>query len=358
MLVGAGVQGPSNWNLLDQIFGGYLILGPDWGMIEKREGIEHWFRPMHTVHIDSPAQDAAAVVMQCLAPYHRGVRTICYPNEWLAIEGDPATPQNYQRFCDWGVQFVNTLRDSLQVSGMGDMRIFSPSLSPGHQEDDGFEGYRILAPFLSLVDGVSTHHYWTPFNGWLTDDDAEWWSRRVERVHALLSEIGLGDKPIAVTEHNRKVDRGSPADVANYVQQVREYNNYLAGLGYVEAAFTFLATNQDTAFDDLTLEKMPGALESLVGLKDQVGEGTPVPPLPPPDGGGDMPIFEGSFEEERVRRKGKWTPYNRAAVDDLGNWTQDFHDDRYDRWGILREYADEPGKAYLYWSAKPASMTG
>lgn len=351
MLIGAGVQGGTDFARLDRVFDSYLILSPDAGYIAGLGG-RAWLRPMHSVTPSQPGADAGGVITSMFLPYHQGCRNVVFPNEWIAVEGPAATPDNYRRLNEWGVKFVEALRDSAAASDMPELRIWGPALSPGHQEDDGFEGYRLLADYLSALDGIAAHYYWRPDGGFLRDPDALWWSRRIELARAVLLDIGI-DRPMAVTEFNRKVDRSSGADVANYCQQVRDYYAYLAGLGYVEAAFTFLATCSDSAFDDLTLDKMSGALDRLDGLKSQVRPSKPPAPAPAPIPTPGGFVFDGSFEAKRVAAKAKWAPLNNRATDENGDSVQDYQEmTGSKRFGILREYAAEPGRVYRYWADK------
>lgn len=326
MRTGCGVQGPSDIDRLSRIFNATLVLQGDEGLIQPRPDMEFWYRPMHGVTIDDPGVDARGVTISAFLPYHNGCRTLVFPNEYIAVEGPPATEDNYKRFNAWGVEFVSLLKESLQMSGMGDMRIVGPSMSPGHQEDDGFEGYRLLKDYLSALDGISTHYYWRPDGGFLHDPDAIWWSKRIEMTRAILVDLGLGDKPISVTEFNRKTNRADSQDIANYCGELREYYAYLAGLGYVEAAFTFLATCKDPAFADLTLAEMPGALDQLDGLKDSI-VGVPMPPTPTSGGYTvDSRGFDSRFSAyvNKTAARRKWTAANDPSTDEYAVVRQDF----------------------------------
>jgi hypothetical protein len=222
-----------------------------------------------------------AEVMRRVYPY--GCRDVVNINEPIALEGLGETEEDYRWFGQWGVEHMTALRSYLKSFGMEDVRVWGPSLSPGHKEDDFFEGYRFLKPYLQMLDGISVHNYFGPNFGFIGQPDAEWWIQRVERTHKLITSMGI-EKPYAVLEWNRKVNRGDGNDIRLYAEQTKKYYQWINSLDYVTGAYTFLWCNTDPGFDDLTWEKMPGMVEMMSDGWDRTAElgGTTTVPVPEP----------------------------------------------------------------------------
>lgn len=259
--LGVGTQGQTDRDRLAATADRVLILDQDLEHYGPYFGSRGWLRVMNDPHggWKDPVAHAAAIAPVIYRAYGYGIRDFLTINEPIALEGLGAEPDDYRTLNDWGVTMLHELRSLLPLPGL---RYWGPALSPGHQEDDGFEGYRLLAGYLAALDGVAVHNYWGPDFGFFNHSDFEWWAGRIERAHRLVSSMGI-IRPFATTEFNRKVDRADPADVARYATECQRYYAWLNSLDYVVAAFTFLYCNQDPAFDDLTWSQMPGMVEAM-----------------------------------------------------------------------------------------------
>jgi len=278
--VSAGVQGFTSISHLAATVDRVLVLDQDLAYYAPTLGARCWLRVMHDGQggwKDAPAH-AAAIAPVIYRVYQYGVRDVLFGNEQIALEGLGAEPDDYRFLNDWGCTMLRELHSLLPLPGL---RYWGPALSPGHQEDDGFDGYRLLADYLVALDGIAVHNYWRPDGGFIGDPDFEWWAGRIERAYRLVTSMGI-HKPWAVTEFNRKVDRGNPDDIAAYANQCQRYYQWLNSLDYVVAGFTFLYTCQDQAFADLTWDLMLGMVERMQQF-DRQSEGQWALPVVPPE---------------------------------------------------------------------------
>lgn len=279
--VGAGLQGQTDRDRLATTVDRLLVLDHDIAYYCGRFRERCFVRMMHDATGWKNPYEHARAIAPLMAETQRlyGVQDFITENEKIALEGLGDSREDYEWYNWWLLQFLPYLRGELDARGAGDIRLWGPALSPGHREDDNGEFYRILAPALALFDGIAVHNYWYPGGGFIGDPDFEWWAGRIERAHALIEgELGIV-KPWAVTEHNRKVDRGSEADIANYAEQCQQLYQWHNSLPYVVASFTFLYCNIDPGFNDLTWERMPGMVEAMQGF-DRQSEGDFSPPVP------------------------------------------------------------------------------
>lgn len=295
--VGAGTQGPTDLGQLDRCVDRILVLDPDLDTYLPRFGARCWLRIVHDGgNWKNAAEWARHSADEMARAYVHGCRDLITGNEQIALEGLGETADDYRWLNTWGVEHVTALRSELANRGCHGVRIWGPALSPGHGEDDGIVGYRLLVDYLRVLDGIAVHCYWNrDGSGFVTDQGgSQWFAGRIERVHRIVKgELGL-DKPWAVTEFNRGVNRADNADVVRYANECKAYYRWLNSLDYVVAGFTFLYCTTDTQFLDLTWTRMSRMTDYMAEPWDRLAEmdgATPaVSPEPP---GGDMPIVNG-----------------------------------------------------------------
>ncbi len=281
--VGAGVQGNYVIDQPTRIIDPVLVLDESLEFYGPKLGNRMWLRIYHDGHNwKDPILWAQHCAIRMEAAYQYGCRNLITGNEQIALEGLGAEPSDYDALNTWGCMHLAALRAELAVRGCHGVRIWGPALSPGHQEDDGFEGYRRLEDYLRELDGIAVHNYWYPGGGFIGDPDAEWWSQRILRAHDLIEgRLGIV-KPWAITEFNRKVDTGSNDDIADYAEQTKRYYQWVNSLDYVVAAFTFLYCRRDPVFSDLTWADMPTMLDRMRDGWDRRSEGEWSTPAPEP----------------------------------------------------------------------------
>lgn len=312
--VGAGVQGPTDLGALASTVDRILVLDHDIETYVPTFGERAWVRILH----DSRSWQDAAAYAHAIAPtiaraYDLGCRDVIFGNEQIALEGLGQHVEDYMFLNDWGCNVLTALRRQLP----GAIRYWGPALSPGHEEDDGIEGYRFLADYLQALDGIAAHYYWGPTWGFFDHADFAWWAGRLERAFALIEgDLGIV-KPWAVTEFNRKVNRGNVADVALYAEECKRYYRWLNSQDYVVAGFTFLYTALDPTFYDLTWVQMPTMVERMQDGWDRRAEGEFAVPTPPPAPPGERSRFVLGFAQYAAGRD--WMPLEDERPDAFGN---------------------------------------
>ncbi len=289
--VGAGVQGLCDIGQLMRVVDPVLVLDESLEYYAPRLGERMWLR---IVHDGSNWKDPILYAQHCAermaTAYQHGCRNLITGNEQIALEGLGAEPEDYNTLNAWGCTHVAALRHELEKRGCPDVRIWGPALSPGHSEDDNFEGYRRLKHYLCALDGIAVHNYWYPGGGFIGDPDAEWWSQRILRAHNLIEGWMGIHKPWAITEFNRKVKLDDVSDIANYAEQTKQYYRWVNSLDYVVAAFTFLYYRRDPVFAELSWYDMLTMLDRMENGWDRLSEGEFAAPQPQP-GGNEMADF-------------------------------------------------------------------
>ena len=272
--VGCGVQGEAPLDQLDSVCDRVLCLDESLEFYLPRFGPRAWLRIVHdSGNWKDPRLWAEHCAIRMATAYRYGCRDLIVGNEQIALEGLSANPDAYRWLNEWGLANLAMLRQQLDWRGCPGVRVWGPALSPGHSEDDFFQGYRLLAPYLAQLDGIAVHNYWGPGWGFIGAPDAQWWAQRIVRAHALIEgELGIV-KPWSITEYNRKVDRGDHGDIVNYASECRRYHAWTNSLDRVVAVFTFLGYNRDPGFDDLTWAKMNGMLDLMRSGWDRMSEG-------------------------------------------------------------------------------------
>ncbi len=276
--IGGGIQGHTDFAQTNKVFDLYLVLENDIGFCQGL-GNRAWLRILnHGRAWRNPIYWAGYCVGKIAEVYQYGVRKLIYINEPnLALEGGGESEADYIFLGQWHEEFIPEIRQLLAERGMSDVLLAGPALSPGHQETDGAGYNKHLVYAYTHVDIILAHYYWYRGGGFLNDDDAIHYSRRIEQDMAYLKSLGVPDKPWAVGEFNREVDIHSEADRNHAVDQACQYYDYLAKMGVI--GFYFLVTNVDPAFNKLSLSHMPGAMERLIEWKQNR---QPIEPQPIP----------------------------------------------------------------------------
>ncbi len=270
---GVGTQGEADVDRILTVADAILALDENATFYASRLHERCWVRIMNDPHggwLADPVGHARAIaplIARLRADY--GVRDFLFINEPIGLEGLGDSEDDYRRLDWWLCACMPMLRAGLSARGAVDCRLWGPALSPGHNEDDNFYGYRLLVNSLQLWDGIAVHNYWYPGGGFIGQPDAEWWSQRILRAHALVEGELRIVKPWAIAEFNRKINRGDPADIVAYAWECQRYYQWLNSLSWVVAAFTFLYCRRDPAFMDLSWADMPGMVELMQGFDRQ-----------------------------------------------------------------------------------------
>lgn len=281
---GVGVQGETGLDRLKGIADPVLVLDESRAYYASALGDRMWMRVYHdSSNWKDPSLWAQHCAIQGAYAYDHGCRNLLFCNEQIGVEGLGQSEDDYRWLNEWGVTCTALLRDRLNRMGCNDMRLWGPALSPGHCEDDGFVGYRLLAPWLNMLDGISAHFYWRPDGGFIDHWESPWWAGRIEKAYAVVhDELGI-DKPWAITEWNRKVNRENQSDILAYADQCKQYVWYLNSLPYVVAGFTFLYCRRDPGFADLTWADMPRMMDYMSEPWDRKAELPGYEHVPQPD---------------------------------------------------------------------------
>jgi len=283
--VGTGIQGATDINWVCRYADVILCLEGEMGYARDL-GPRAWVRFLnHGTEWRDSGHWAQHCAESFLPAYQAGCRVMIPINEPnLGGEGGGDSESDYIWLGQWGVNFINSFRSEAGARGMPDVIICAPCLSPGHRENDLgtydtlYQGYyRHMVDFLRMVDIIGGHYYWPRQGGFLDDADAWAWSRRIQYDQEYFRRLGI-NKPMAVTEFNR--DEGAQGNVPAYMEQLKRYYGYLAGLSV--AQFYFIATATDAGFYVFALNRMAGAMDILAAWHPG---SCGVQPCQPPAGG-------------------------------------------------------------------------
>lgn len=344
---GAGIQGSSFPERVDQCFDRVLVLSPDRHLLGPGMPLGHLgeraiVRVMHWPDAWRTWEELFKFVNLCVGVvtemYDWGVRDFILMNELnLTDEGGGDTKADYERINSFGTVAHDHVRQRLVDSGRGGIRLWGPNFSPGHGEDEnrfseGLQsGYDLCAALLDRCDVIATHHYGHDASGLIEAPDASWYACRLDRVRVHLRQRGF-KQPFAVTEFNHPgTDLLNAASVSRYLDHVENYYRWLNGQDDVIAAVHFLATNTDVRFQEYTFMRMPGAFDRL-GRFDRNSElDGSSEPAPGPVPGGYYQMDERGFDSRfteyvsTTAARRKWQRSNEPSTDEYGIVRQDFH---------------------------------
>lgn len=190
-------------------------------------------------------------------------------------EGGSSDRAGYQRINDWHLEYA------------GEMRRLEPrvilhfsALSPGHSEDQddntGFVGLDLCREAITAYPWFDDHAYWEPGQ----DPMWEYGGGRYRKKLDWLARNGFANKPVLITETNRKVNWGDLADRAAFASELVRWYRALDAHPQVVAGCYFLwrgaGRNQE-----FTIADKPDVLDTLRQAMQTTTGGTV---MPNPDG--------------------------------------------------------------------------
>lgn len=281
---GIGLQGPDHGTLVPLNASKALYMDGDIDLYGERYGDRGALRLYHGT--EKNWQDWRGWARHCAyhmaRVYGYGCRDMVPLNEVFGIEGLSDDEDAYRWMgLEWTPAFLNALEAELHALGLplwperNGVRLWLFGPAPGHNYEDGHVGLTFLAPAFrdARIFGSIEHYYWEPDGGFL---DGQWWigPERLLKVRAKMLELGI-DKPVWIGEWNRKIDRGSEADIRAYAEQCKRFIAWCNSLPFVVWATNFLGCCNDTSYDfmDLTLNRTPGLVEMLSDGWDCQSEG-------------------------------------------------------------------------------------